>query len=124
MTAPVYTREYLKGLKAEADAKVYNDKLKDLVATVSKAIVFAATNGSTELVLKTRLISPPKRGQLNLDVTLPYGHGLDTITVYDVKMIYSLIDELKKQFVDSDIKCLTSSTILSELQRSIVINWT
>lgn len=121
MIAPVYTRQYLKRLKTDADDKIYNDKLRNLVSTVSKAIIYTATNGSTELVLKTKLISPPKSGD-----SINYAHqneGQDTITVYDVKMIYSLIDELKKQFVDSDIKCLTSSTILSELQRSIVIDW-
>jgi hypothetical protein len=41
-----FSREYLKGLKKEEDMRQYNDKLNEVVSTISKAIIITATRGS------------------------------------------------------------------------------
>ena len=109
-----YSREYLQGLKREADLKEYNDKVDEVVRTISKAILFSATKGSTELTLKTKIIPPPK--QLNW--------GPDTIIVYDIEMIHQVVNKLKIQFFDSNIEYVESKDLSGIiLDSAIRVNW-
>ena len=109
-----YSREYLKGLKKEADLKQYNDKLNEILSNISKAILFSATKGSTELTLKTKIIPPPK--QLNW--------GPDTVVLYDIQMIHQVIDKLKIQFFDSHIEYVESKDLSGIiLDSAIRVNW-
>ena len=115
-----YSREYLQGLKREADLKQYNDKANELVSTISKAILFTATKGSRELTLKTRIMPPPTAGQsLTMGRTSP-----DTIVVYDIEMIHQVIDTLKIQFFDSHIEYVESKDLRGNvLDSAIRIKW-
>ena len=112
-----YSREYLQGLKKEADLKQYNDKLDEVVSTISKAILFTATRGPTELTLKTKIIPheiSSCRG----------GGGNNTVVVYDIEMIHHVIDKVKIQFIDSDIEYLESKDLRGNiLESAIRIKW-
>ena len=109
-----YSREYLQGLKREADLKQYNDKVDEVVRTISKAILFSATKGSTELTLKTKIIPPPK--QLNW--------GPDTVVLYDIQMIHQVVNKLKIQFFDSHIEYVESKDLSGIiLDSAIRVNW-
>ena len=110
-----YSREYLQGLKKEEDTKQYNNKVSEVVSIISKAIIFTATRGSTELTLKIKIILPPKQG-LNC--------GPDTVVVYDIEMIYQVIDTLKNQFFDSHIEYVESKDLRGNvLESAIRIKW-
>ena len=112
-----YSRTYLKGLKKEADLKQYNDKLDEVVSTISKAIIFTATRGSTELILKTKII-PHEIGSCR------GGGGNNTVVVYDIEMIHQVIDKLKIQFFDSHIEYVESKDLRGNvLESAIRIKW-
>lgn len=114
-----YSREYLQGLKREADLKQYNDKANELVSTISKAILFTATKGSRELTLKTRIMPPPTAGH-----KIICGSSPDTIVVYDIEMIHQVIDTLKIQFFDSHIEYVESKDLRGNvLDSAIRIKW-
>lgn len=112
-----YSREYLKGLKKEEDMRQYNDKLNEVVSTISKAIIITATRGSTELILKTKII-PYQVGRC-----IGSG-GQNTTVVYDIEMIHSVIDKLKNQFFDSHIEYVESKDLRGNvLDSAIRIKW-
>lgn len=112
-----YSRTYLKGLKKEADLKEYNDKLNEVLSTISKAIIITATRGSTELTLKTKII-PHQIGSCR------GGGGHNTLVVYDVEMIHQIIDKLKIQFFDSHIEYVESKDLRGNvLESAICIKW-
>lgn len=112
-----YSREYLQGLKKEEDTKQYNNKVSEVVSIISKAIIFTATRGSTELTLKIKIILPPKQGD---KITA----GPDTVVVYDIEMIYQVIDTLKNQFFDSHIEYVESKDLRGNvLESAIRIKW-
>jgi hypothetical protein len=113
-----YSREYLKGLKKEEDMRQYNDKLNEVVSTISKAIIITATRGSTELILKTEII-PPQIGSCRAS-----SRGHNTVVVYDIEMIHSVIDKLKIQFFDSHIEYVESKDLRGNVLDSAVrIKW-
>jgi len=112
-----YSREYLKGLKKEEDMRQYNFKLDEVVSTISKAIILTATRGSTELILKTKII-PYEMGRC-----IGSG-GHNTIVVYDIEMIHSVIDTLKIQFFDSHIEYVESKDLRGNvLDAAIRVKW-
>jgi hypothetical protein len=111
-----YSREYLKGLKKEEDMRQYNDKLNEVVSTISKAIIISATRGSTELILKTKII-PYEMGRC-------ISGGNNTVVVYNIEMIHSVIDKLKIQFFDSHIEYVESKDLRGNvLDSAIRIKW-
>jgi hypothetical protein len=117
-----YSREYLKGLKKEADLKQYNEQMNIVVSTISKAILFSATKGSIELTLKIKIIPPPKKGESMGGLTLNWGP--DTVVVYDIEMIHQVIDKLKIQFFDSHIEYIESKDLSGNVLTSAIrINW-
>ena len=112
-----YSREYLKGLKKEEDMRQYNDKLNEVVSTISKAIIITATRGSTELILKTKII-PYQVSSCRIS------GGNNTVVVYDIEMIHSVIDKLKIQFFDSHIEYVESKDLRGNvLDSAIRIKW-
>jgi hypothetical protein len=113
-----YSREYLKGLKKEEDMRQYNDKLNEVVSTISKGIILTATRGSTELILKTEII-PPQIGSCRGS-----SRGHNTVVVYDIEMIHKVIDKLKNQFFDSHIEYVESKDLRGNiLDSAICIKW-
>lgn len=113
-----YSREYLKGLKKEEDMRQYNFKLDDIVSTISQAIILTATRGSTELILKTEII-PPQIGSCRVS-----SRGHNTVVVYDIEMIHSVIDKLKIQFFDSHIEYVESKDLRGKvLDSAICVKW-
>ena len=109
-----YSREYLQGLKKEEDTKQYNNKVSEVVSIISKAIIFTATRGSTELTLKIKIMPPQKN----------FNWGPDTVVVYDIEMIYQVIDTLKNQFFDSHIEYVESKDLRGNvLESAIRIKW-
>ena len=117
-----YSREYLQGLKKEEDTKQYNNKVSEVVSIISKAIIFTATRGSTELTLKIKIILPSKQGD-----SITAGRlncGPHTVVVYDIEMIYQVIDILKNQFFDSHIEYVESKDLRGNvLESAIRIKW-
>ena len=112
-----FSREYLKGLKKKEDMRQYNDKLNEVVTTISKAIILTATRGSTELILKTKII-PYEMGRC-----IGVG-GNNTVVVYDIEMIHQIIDKLKIQFFDSHIEYVESKDLRGNvLDTAIRIKW-
>ena len=94
-----YSREYLRGLKKAEEMMQYNNKVHEIVSTVSKAILFTASRGSTELTI-------------------------DTIVVSDIEMIYKVIDKLKVQFFDSDIEYVESKVLSGILLQCVIrVKW-
>lgn len=94
-----YSREYLRGLKKAEEMMQYNNKVHEIVSTVSKAILFTASRGSTELTV-------------------------DTIVVSDIEMIHTVIDKLKIQFFDSDIKYVESKNLSGNLLQCVIrVKW-
>ena len=94
-----YSREYLRGLKKAEEMMQYNNKVNEIVSTVSKAILFTASRGSTELTI-------------------------DTIVVSDIEMIYKVIDKLKVQFFDSDIEYVESKVLSGILLQCVIrVKW-
>ena len=94
-----YSREYLRGLKKAEEMMQYNNKVHEIVSTVSKAILFTASRGSTELTI-------------------------DTIVVSDIEMIYKVIDKLKIQFFDSDIEYVESKVLSGILLQCVIrVKW-
>ena len=94
-----YSREYLRGLKKAEEMIQYNNKVHEIVSTVSKAILFTASRGSTELTI-------------------------DTIVVSDIEMIYKVIDKLKVQFFDSDIEYVESKVLSGILLQCVIrVKW-
>ena len=115
-----YSREYLKGLKKEADLKQYNDKLNEIVSNISKAILFSATRGSKEFTVKIKII-PQSMREVN---TGTFSWGPDTFVVYDIEMIHQVINKLKIQFFDSDIKYVESKDLSGNILTSAIrVNW-
>ena len=112
-----YSREYLKGLKKEEDMRLYNHKLNEVLSTISKAIILTATRGSTELTLKTK-ISPHEMARC-----IGAG-GHNTVVVYDIEMIYQIVDTLKIQFFDSHIEYVESKDLRGNvLESAIHVKW-
>jgi hypothetical protein len=112
-----YSREYLKGLRKEMELRQYNDKLNEVVSTVSNAILITASRGSTELTLKTKIV-PLQIGSSGI------AGGNNTILVYDIEMIYQIIDKLKIQFFDSHIEYVESKDLRGNvLDSAICIKW-
>ena len=94
-----YSREYLRGLKKAEEMIQYNNKVNEIVSTVSKAILFTACRGSTELTI-------------------------DTIVVSDIEMIHKVIDKLKIQFFDSDIEYVESKVLSGILLQCVIrVKW-
>ena len=94
-----YSREYLRGLKKAEEMIQYNNKVNEIVSTVSKAILFTASRGSTELTI-------------------------DTIVVSDIEMIHKVIDKLKIQFFDSDIEYVESKVLSGILLQCVIrVKW-
>ena len=112
-----YSREYLKGLKKEEDMRQYNYKLNEVLTTISNAIILTATRGSTELILKTKII-PHQVGRC-----IGAG-GNNTVVVYDIEMIYQIVDRLKIQFFDSHIEYVESKDLRGNiLDAAIRVKW-
>ena len=115
-----YSREYLNSLKKEADLKQYNDKLNEIVSNISKAILFSATKGSKEFTVKIKII-PQSMREVN---TGTFSWGPDTFVVYDIEMIHQVINKLKIQFFDSDIKYVESKDLSGNILTSVIrVNW-
>ena len=115
-----YSCEYLNGLKKEADLKQYNDKLNEIVSNISKAILFSATKGSKEFTVKIKII-PQSMREVN---TGTFSWGPDTFVVYDIEMIHQVINKLKIQFFDSDIKYVESKDLSGNILTSAIrVNW-
>jgi len=115
-----YSREYLNSLKKEADLKQYNDKLNEIVSNISKAILFSATRGSKEFTVKIKII-PQSMREVN---TGTFSWGPDTFVVYDIEMIHQVINKLKIQFFDSDIKYVESKDLSGNILTSVIrVNW-
>jgi hypothetical protein len=94
-----YSREYLRGLKKAEEMMQYNNKVNEIVSTVSKAIIFSAKRGSTELTI-------------------------DTIVVSNIEMIHHVIDKLKIQFFDSDIEYVESKVLSGILLQCVIrVKW-
>ena len=115
-----YSREYLNGLKKEADLKQYNDKLNEIVSNISKAILFSATKGSKEFTVKIKII-PQSMREVN---TGTFSWGPDTFVVYDIEMIHQVINKLKIQFFDSHIEYVESKDLSGNVITSAIrVNW-
>ena len=115
-----YSCEYLNGLKKEADLKQYNDKLNEIVSNISKAILFSATKGSKEFTVKIKIV-PQSMREVN---TGTFSWGPDTFVVYDIEMIHQVINKLKIQFFDSDIKYVESKDLSGNILTSVIrVNW-
>ena len=115
-----YSREYLNSLKKEADLKQYNDKLNEIVSNISKAILFSATKGSKEFTVKIKIV-PQSMREVN---TGTFSWGPDTFVVYDIEMIHQVINKLKIQFFDSDIKYVESKDLSGNILTSAIrVNW-
>ena len=115
-----YSREYLNGLKKEADLKQYNDKLNEIVSNISKAILFSATKGSKEFTVKIKII-PQSMREVN---TGTFSWGPDTFVVYDIEMIHQVINKLKIQFFDSHIEYVESKDLSGNVLTSVIrVNW-
>ena len=94
-----YSREYLRGMKKEEEMMQYNNKVHEIASTVSKAILYTASRGSTELTM-------------------------DTIVVSDIEMIHKVIDKLKIQFFDSHIEYVESKDLSGNVLTSAIrVNW-
>ena len=94
-----YSREYLRGLKKAEEMIQYNNKVNEIVSTVSKAILFTASRGSTELTI-------------------------DTIVVSDIEMIHKVIDKLKIKLFDSDIEYVESKVLSGILLQCVIrVKW-
>ena len=94
-----YSREYLRGMKKEEEMMQYNNKVHEIASTVSKAILYTASRGSTELTM-------------------------DTIVVSDIEMIHKVIDKLKIQFFDSHIEYVESKHLSGNLLQCVIrVKW-
>lgn len=94
-----YSREYLRGMKKAEEMMHYNNKVHEIVSTVSKAILYTASRGSTELTV-------------------------DTIVVSDIEMIHKVIDKLKIQFFDSHIEYVESKKVRDNLLQCVIrVKW-
>ena len=115
-----YSRTYLQGLKKETDLKQYNDKLDEVVLTISKAVLSTASKGNTKLILKTKVISQLTDGVNGGN----FSWGPDTLIVYDSIMIDKVIDKLKMQFFDSHIEYVESKDVCGNIINSAIrIKW-
>ena len=115
-----YSCTYLQGLKKETDLKQYNDKLDEVVSTISKAVLSTASRGNTKLILKTKVIPPLTDGVSSRN----FSWGPDTLIVYDSMMIDKVIDKLKMQFFDSHIEYVESKDVSGNIINSAIrIKW-
>lgn len=118
----IYTREYLKRLKKEADMIKYNNKTQEIVEILSKAIIFNATKGLLNVQLKIKIV--PRNPNGDYQNCMGMNYGPDTILMYDVDQITVVINKLKEKFIDSDIQYVESKDLRGNvIESAIEVKW-